>query len=310
MSHHDFLQPQATPGRRLRQAWTTQPIMVPGVYNGLVARMAEQLGYSAVYLSGATLSAATGVPDVGLLSLTEFVDQARLITQATRLPLLCDADTGFGEVLNVERTVRLFESAGAAGLHLEDQQMPKRCGHLSGKQLVEPEIMVAKIRAAVAVRIDPEFVIVARTDARGVAGFDDAVSRARLYLQAGADAIFPEALETAEEFAAFGRAVPSPLLANMTEFGKSPVLDFAALAGMGYRMVIYPVTAFRAALKASRDVLTAIRDQGHQRDMLSQMLTRRELYDLLAYSAYEARDLAYFGGKATDTATTATHGSR
>src|ERR1700681_948849 len=192
-------------GRRLREAWTAEPIMVPGVFNALVARMAERLGFQAVYLSGGALSAATGVPDVGLLTLTEFVDEARRVALATSLPLLCDADTGFGEALNVERTVQLFEAAGAAGIHLEDQQLPKRCGHLSGKALVEPEVMAAKLRAAAAARRDPDFVVIARTDARGAGGLADAVRRARLYLKAGADAIFPEALETAEEFSAFAR---------------------------------------------------------------------------------------------------------
>src|SRR5206468_2523111 len=172
------------------------------------------------------LSASHGVPDVGLLSLNDFLDQARSITQATSLPLLCDADTGFGEALNVERTVQLFEEARVAGIHLEDQVLPKRCGHLSGKALIEPEAMAAKIRAACAARRDPSFVIIARTDARGVTGFEDAVERANLYRKAGADAIFPEALETEEEFAAFARFVRAPLLANMTEFGKSPNLDF------------------------------------------------------------------------------------
>jgi methylisocitrate lyase len=208
---------------------------------------------------------------------------------------LCDADTGFGEALNAERTVRLFESAGAAGIHLEDQHLPKRCGHLSGKSLVEPEVMAAKIRAAVEARRDPDFVVMARTDARSVTGFDDAVRRARLYLDAGADAIFPEALEGSDEFAAFARKVRAPLLANVTEFGRSPILDFAALAGMGYRMVLYPVTTLRVALRAARDVLTDIRDQGHQRDAVPRMLTRAELYDLLDYSGYEARDRGYFG---------------
>src|SRR5438309_10845357 len=192
-----------SPGLRLRRAFAKQAIAVPGVFDALVARMAERLGFSAIYLSGAALSAGAGLPDVGLLSVTEFVERARIITQATSLPLLCDADTGFGEALNVERTVHLFESAGVAGIHLEDQQMPKRCGHLSGKSLVEPEVMAAKLRAAVAARRDPDFVIIARTDARGVNGFDDAVRRARFYLEAGADGIFPEALETADEFARF-----------------------------------------------------------------------------------------------------------
>jgi len=283
-----------SPGKRLRAAWTAQPIAVPGVFNALVGRMAERLGFRAVYLSGGALSAATGVPDIGLLSLTEFVDAARAIALATALPLLCDADTGFGEALNVERTVRLFETAGVAGIHLEDQQLPKRCGHLSGKQLVEPEVMAAKLRAAAAARRDPDFVIIARTDARGVNGFEDAVRRAHLFLQAGADAIFPEALESDEEFAAFAKAVPAPLLANMTEFGRSPNLDFANLAAMGYRMVLYPLTAFRVALRAAQSALEGILQQGHQRDCLPQMLTRAELYDLLGYSGYDERDKAYF----------------
>lgn len=257
--------------------------------------MAERIGYQGVYLSGAALSAAAGVPDVGLLTLTEFVDEARRITQATALPLLCDADTGFGEALNVERTLQQFESAGVAAIHLEDQQLPKRCGHLSGKLLVEAEAMAAKLRAAVAARSDADFVIIARTDARGVLGFDEAVRRAKLYLDAGADAIFPEALETVEELAAFAKAVPAPLVANMTEFGRSPNLDFSVLAGFGYRMVLYPVTAFRSALFAARRTLLALREHGHQRDCLDSMLTRAELYDLLGYTGYETRDRAYFG---------------
>jgi methylisocitrate lyase len=293
-SPHAIVSSAQSPGRRLRAAWAAQPIAVPGVFNALVARMAERLGYKALYLSGAALSAAAGVPDVGLLNLNDFVEQARAITLASSLPLLCDADTGFGEALNVERTVRLFEAAGVAGIHLEDQQLPKRCGHLSGKQLVEPGVMVAKIRAAVQARRDPDFVIIARTDARGVTGFADAVDRAGRYLDAGADAIFPEALETTEEFVSFAGAVRAPLLANMTEFGRSPNLDFATLAAMGYRVVLYPVTVFRVALRAAQAALAEIRDHGHQRDLLPRMLTRAELYDLLGYSGYEARDRAYF----------------
>jgi methylisocitrate lyase len=284
----------ASPGGRLRAAWARGPLQVPGVFNALVGRMAERLGYEAVYLSGGALSAAAAVPDVGLLTLTELVEAARAITQATSLPLLCDADTGFGEALNVERTVRLLEAAGAAGLHLEDQQLPKRCGHLSGKGLVEPAVMAAKLRAAAAARLDLDFVIVARTDARGVTGFDDAVRRARLYLEAGADVIFPEALESAEEFAAFARQVSAPLLANNTEFGRSPNLDAAALGAMGYRLILYPLTALRVALRAAQAALADLRQQGHQRDQIPRMLTRAELYDLLGYEGYEARDRAYF----------------
>jgi len=284
-----------SPGQRLRAAWEAQAIAIPGVFNALVGRMAERIGYRALYLSGAALSASAGVPDVGLLSVDDFVEQARTITLATSLPLLCDADTGFGDALNVERTVRLFEAAGAAGIHLEDQQLPKRCGHLSGKQLVEPDIMAAKVRAAVAARTDPHFVIMARTDVRSVTGFDEAVRRARLYLEAGADAIFPEALESADEFATFAREIQAPLLANMTEFGRSPNLDFATLAAMGYRMVLYPLTALRVALRAAQEALLKVNADGHQRDCLPRMLTRTELYDLLGYSDYEARDRAYFG---------------
>lgn len=282
------------PGKRLRQAWT-DPIAIPGVFNSLAAKMAHRLGFRAVYLSGAALSAGYGVPDVGLVTLTEFVREAHLIAQATPLPLLCDADTGFGEALNVERTVREFEAAGVAGIHLEDQELPKRCGHLSGKSLVSAEEMAAKIRAAVAARRDPDFVIIARTDARGVAGMDDAIARARLYLAAGADAIFPEALQSPDEFGAFARAVPAVLLANNTEFGKSPNLDVAAFGELGYKMVLFPVTAFRSAMKAAQETLEAIQTTGHQRDRLPSMLTRAELYDLLGYTDYETRDRKYFG---------------
>jgi methylisocitrate lyase len=289
-----------SPGQRLRQAISARTIAVPGVFNPLVAMMAERLGFEAVYLSGGALSAGLGVPDIGLVTLTEFVDAARAIARATSLPLLCDADTGFGEAVNVERAVQLFEAAGVAGVHLEDQQLPKRCGHLSGKALVEPEAMAAKIRAAIAARNDADFVIIARTDARGVNGFDDAVRRAKLYLQAGADAIFPEALESEAEFAAFARAVSGTLIANNTEFGKSPNLDVQALANLGYRLVLYPLTAFRAALRAAHDTLADLRNRGHQRDRISQMLTRAELYDLLDYKGYEERDRQHFGQAPTE----------
>lgn len=284
-----------SPGRRLRDAWAKETIAIPGVFNALVAKMAQRLGFRAIYMSGGALSAAAGVPDIGLLTLTEFVDAARTIAQATSLPLLCDADTGFGEALSVERTVRLFEAAGVAGIHLEDQELPKRCGHLSGKSLVSPETMAAKIRAATAARSDPDFVIIARTDARGVYGMDDAIARARLYIEAGADAIFPEALESADEFALFAKAVSAPLLANNTEFGKSPNLDVEAFARLGYRMVLFPLTALRSALKAAQATLQEISAKGHQRDALAGMLTRAELYELLNYAGYEARDRKYFG---------------
>lgn len=270
--------------------------MIPGAFNALTAKMAERLGFSAVYLSGGALSAGwAGLPDIGLLTLTEFAEQAAVLARSTTLPLLCDADTGFGEAINVERTIRLYEEVGAAGLHLEDQVLPKRCGHLSGKSVVETQAMVAKIRAAVAARRDPEFVIVARTDARSVDGFDAAVARARAYAAAGADMIFPEAMESADEFARFAEAVETPKLANVTEFGRSPLLAFQDLAGMGYSAVLYPLTAFRAAMKAAEETLIELRDTGTQRGRLDRMQTRAELYDLLGYSEWESRDREYFG---------------
>jgi methylisocitrate lyase len=286
----------------MREAWATGPFALPGVFSPLVARLAERIGFQAVYLSGGALSASSGVPDIGLLTLTEFVSQAQLIVQTTNLPLLCDADTGFGEALNVERTVKLFEAAGVAGIHLEDQQMPKRCGHLSGKTLIESEQMAAKIRAAVAAKRDADFVIIARTDARSVHGFDDAVGRARLCLEAGADAIFPEALETAEEFARFAKLVPCPLLANMTEFGRSPNLSVQQLGDLGYKMILFPLTAFRVAMRAAEETLQDLFRNGTQSASISKMMTRAELYDLLGYTGYEERDRAYFGSQLGQTA--------
>ena len=284
-----------SPGRKLRDALADGPIMIPGVFNALSAKMAQRIGFQAVYLSGGALSAGwAGLPDIGLLTLGEFAEEAGRLASATDLPLLCDADTGFGEAVNVERTVRLYEKAGAAGLHIEDQVLPKRCGHLSGKTLIPRDAMASKIRAAVASRIDPDFMIVARTDARGVEGLDAAVDRALLYLDAGADMIFPEALESIDEFAEFARRVQAPLLANMTEFGRSPILDFDQLGTLGYRAVLYPLTAFRAAMKAAAETLTVLRHSGHQRQSLDRMQTRAELYDLLGYKDWEDRDQRYF----------------
>jgi methylisocitrate lyase len=208
--------------------------------------------------------------------------------------VLCDADTGFGEAVNVERTVRLYEDAGVAGLHLEDQVLPKRCGHLTGKSLIDSQAMAGKIRAAVSTRRDPDFVIVARTDARSVEGFDGALQRAREYVAAGADMIFPEALESVEEFATFARLVKAPLLANMTEFGRGPLMPFEDLGNLGYKAVIYPLTAFRAAMHAAEIVLKTLHERGTQRDLLGQMQTRADLYELLGYRDFETRDSAYF----------------
>lgn len=289
-----------TPGQRLRDAWQAEPLMLPGVFQPLAAKLAERAGFRAVYLSGGALSASLGMPDVGLVTLTEFVDHARAITRVTELPLVCDADTGFGEAINVERTVREFEAVGVAGVHLEDQILPKRCGHLSGKQLAHPDEMAQKIRAACQARRDPHFVIIARTDARGVSSLDDAISRANAYLQAGADVIFPEALTSEAEFRQFAEQVSAPLLANMTEFGKGPLLDRDTLAGIGYRLLLYPLTAYRAALAATRDVFVTLMRDGHQRDLLGGMLSRADLYDILDYQGFEARDRDHFGPRSEE----------
>jgi methylisocitrate lyase len=216
------------------------------------------------------------------------------LTARVTIPVIVDADTGFGDAANVERTVAELERAGAAAIQLEDQELPKRCGHLSGKTLVSTDAMCAKLRAAAAARADEATVIIGRTDARGVEGFDAAVQRARQYVTAGADWIFPEALATRDEFQAFAKAVDVPLVANMTEFGKSPLLDFEDLAEVGYRVVLYPVTLLRVAMKAVESTLALLAADGTQRELLDLMQTRQELYDLLEYDSYEERDSKYF----------------
>lgn len=292
---------EPSPGARLRAAVNQGACPIPGVFNPLVARVVEEAGFAAGYVSGAAFSAAgLALPDVGLFTLTELAQHVATICRATHLPLLVDADTGFGEAVNVERTVHELEAAGAAGLQLEDQQFPKRCGHLSGKALVAPDTMCAKLRAAAAARSDEDFVLVARTDARGVTGLEDAVARAQAYLDAGADWIFPEALRTREEFAEFARRIDAPLIANMTEFGQSPLLSVAELADLGYVAVLFPVTLLRVAMKAVEAAVYTLATDGSQRELLELMQTRQELYDLLDYSGYEARDRAYFSAPDLD----------
>lgn len=290
-----------TPGARFRQALEQGGLVIPGVFNALVARLAERAGFQAVYQSGAALSASVAaLPDVGLVTQTEFAEQARYLTQAVGIPVISDADTGFGEPLAVERTIRLFEAAGLAGLHLEDQELPKRCGHLSGKSVVSREAMQARIRAAVAARSDSSFVIIARTDARAVHGFEEALARAKAYIDAGADAIFPEALETPQEFERFAREIRAPLIANMTEFGKSPLLTARQLTEMGYKGVLFPVSMLRVAMKAVERALSRLATEGTQQGFVDTMQTRAELYDLLGYTGFDARDQAYFGGGAAE----------
>ncbi len=290
----------SSPGASLRAAYADGCIAMPGVFNALVAKMAERAGFQGMYLSGAALSAAAGLPDIGLLSMSEFVEQVRGITAASSLPRLVDADTGLGGPRHVERAVREFTRAGAAAIQIEDQRLPKRCGHLSGKSLVSAEEMEQKIRAAASARLDPEFVIVARTDARAVEGFEATVERAHRYLEAGANVIFPEALQSRDEFAGFRRAVEAPLLANMTEFGRSPLLSVAQLRELGYRIALFPVTTLRAAMKAVEGALQEIGRSGSQRAVLDSMQSRANLYDLLGYQGYEERDRACFGRSSSD----------
>jgi methylisocitrate lyase len=259
-------------------------LVMPGAHNAATALQIEQAGFYGVYVSGAGLANATaGVPDVGLLTLSEVAQLAGYIARAVSAPVLADADTGFGGAANAARTIAEFERAGLAGMHLEDQQFPKRCGHLPGKSLVSPDEMAEKIRAAVAARSDPDFVIIARTDARAVEGMEAAIARARRYLEAGADAIFPEALRTRREFRLFAQAVDAPLLANMTEFGSGPLLTAKELARLGYQIVIYPQTAFRVAMKSTEACLRDLYRRGSQKAWLDRMQTRQELYDLLGY---------------------------
>jgi len=258
--------------------------MMPGVPNAAVARQVERAGFEALYVSGAGMANSTaGVPDIALLTLTEVARLAGYIANAANIPAIVDADTGFGGAENVVRTIRELESAGLAGCHIEDQEFPKRCGHLAGKSIVDVEEMVGKIKVAVASRRDPDFFIMARTDARAIEDLKGAVKRAQAYVEAGADAIFPEALQSAGEFKTFAGEIKAPLLANMTEFGKSPLLSFKELSDLGYRMVIYPMSAFRVSMKASEAFLRDLKKQGTQSGWIDKMQTRQELYELLDY---------------------------
>jgi methylisocitrate lyase len=283
-----------SPAQLLRATVDSTAIQVPGAPNALAGRLIEEMGFAAIYLSGAALSAGVlALPDIGLLTLTELIQQVNYLSAQVTIPVIVDADTGFGDAANVERTVAELERAGAAAIQLEDQELPKRCGHLSGKSLVTAEAMCMKLQAASAARADDATVLIARTDARGVEGFEEAVERARKYVASGADWIFPEALNTRDEFASFAKAIDVPLVANMTEFGKSPLLHFDELADMGYRVVLYPVTLLRVAMKAMESTLSILAADGSQRELLDLMQTRQELYDLLDYDSNEERDRAH-----------------
>jgi methylisocitrate lyase len=275
---------------QLRQLIRDGCVAMPGAFNGMSARLIEAAGFDALYISGAGLANATaGVPDIGLLSLEEVARLGGYIAQAVQIPALIDADTGFGGPSNVARTVRALEDVGIAGMHIEHQEFPKRCGHLAGKMIIPVNEMCERIQAAVAARCDPDFLILARTDSRAVEGFDSAIERAEEYLRAGADGVFPEALESRDEFARFAERVKAPLLANMTEFGRSELLSVDQLAEMGYRMVIFPQTAFRVANAAMEQCLQELRSKGTQSGWLDRMQTREQLYKILRYDPHASR---------------------
>jgi methylisocitrate lyase len=274
---------------RLRELLTTRTLAIPGAFNALVAMQIERAGYDVVYVSGASVSACRGVPDIGLLTLSDMAAEAGRIARSVSIPTVVDADTGYGGPLSAVEAVKVFEENGLAGMQIEDQETAKKCGHLSGKHLVSVDEMATKIEAIVHAKRDREFMIIARTDARAVEGLEAAVQRAATYAEAGADALFPEALESAEEFQTFAqeirkRGVTVPLIANMTEFGKTPLLSVAEFERLGYRGVLFPVTALRTALRAIRELLAELKLFGSQRDWLHHMMTRQELYDLLRYA--------------------------
>lgn len=278
------LKPSAERSKELRKLLSQGIVEIPGAFNALSARLIEQQGFPALYVSGgAFANSVGGVPDVGILTLTESRDHIAHMGRATSIPIIADADTGYGGADNATRTVQLLEAAGCSAIHLEDQEFPKRCGHLSGKRLVPADEFCIKLQTAASAKTSEDFVLIARTDARGVEGYDEAVRRAHLYLEAGADAIFPEALQSEEEWVRFAQDVDGLLLANMTEFGKTPYFTADVLSDMGYDMVIYPVTMQRIAMKAVERALKAIKAERSQQSILGDMQTRAELYDLLGY---------------------------
>ena len=281
--------PQMPAGERFRTLLARPGILqTPGAHSGLAALQAKAAGFDALYLSGAAMTASMGIPDVGLITVDEVCFFVRQIARSSGLPILVDGDTGFGEALNTMHMVRAFEDAGAAAVHIEDQLLPKKCGHLNDKKLAEPRDMAAKIAAAVKAR--RHLYVIARTDAAASEGIDGAVRRAEIYLEAGADMIFPEALTSVEMFREFAKRIKAPLMANMTEFGRTPYLTATEFQDLGYRLVIWPVSSLRVANKASADLYAAIKRDGGTHAMLDRMQTRKELYATIGYHEYEALD--------------------
>jgi methylisocitrate lyase len=271
------------PGARLRALVEQDVVCIPGAFNALVARAVRDAGFAATYVSGGATANVAGFPDVGLLTMTEVCRTIREIADASGLPVVADADTGYGEIECAVRTTIEYERAGAAALHVEDQVFPKRCGHLDGKELVPAEEFAEKVAAMAAARTTKDFMIIARTDARHVSGMDDAIARANRYREAGADAIFPEGLQSEDEFAAFAAGSPGLLLANMTEFGKTPIIPVARFGELGYRMVIHPLSMMRLAMGEVARGLAVLRETGSVESLLDRMQTRKELYGLLGY---------------------------
>ncbi|MGX9416287.1 methylisocitrate lyase [Vibrio sp. RC27] len=284
-----------TPGQKFRQAIVdNNPLQIVGAINPYCAMMAEQLGHNAIYLSGGGIANASyGLPDLGITTLNDVVADVDRVTNASTLPLLVDIDTGFGGAFNIARTIRMMEKAGAAAVHMEDQVAQKRCGHRPNKAVVSTQEMCDRIRAAVDARHDDSFVMMARTDALAIEGIDKAIERAVAYVEAGADMVFPEAINQLEQYQQFKEALdsaigrPVPILANITEFGQTPLYSSTELARVGVDMVLYPLSAFRAMNRAAEQVYQSLLSEGHQRDVVDQMQTRSELYEYLNYHQYE-----------------------
>lgn len=277
--------------KALREALATGKLLqYPGAYNPMVAMLIEQKGFEGVYVSGAVMANSMGLPDIGMTTLSEVGAFAGNIAKVTKLPTIMDIDTGFGPPMMVARTIKELTALGIAGCHIEDQVNPKRCGHLDNKELVTTDEMVKKIRAAVEAKTDPNFLLIARTDAKGVEGMDKAIDRAKAYVDAGADMIFPEALYEETEFEQFRKAIGVPLLANMTEFGKSKLLSKKELSTLGYNIVIYPVTTQRLAMGAVERGLDCITNSGSQEGVIDEMQTRKRLYEVLKYKDYNEYD--------------------
>jgi methylisocitrate lyase len=297
-----MLFPQKTPAQKrsdLHEALKTGRLLqFPGSWSPLVSMAIEENGFDGVYVSGSVLSNDLGYPDIGLTTLTEVAQRGRQISRTTKLPTIIDIDTGFGEPMSATRTVQEMIEMGLSGCHIEDQMNPKRCGHLDGKAILSCEDMVRKVAAAAKGKnLDPNFLLIARTDARAIEGIQKAMDRAKAYLDAGADCIFIEALENEKEFEAFRKAISSPLLANMTEFGKSKLLTYEQLSNLGYNIVIYPVTTFRLAMKASLDGLKELKSKGTQEGILDRMQSRKDLYALSKYEEYNTFDQKIFNFK-------------